>query len=352
MVSGFLVSYKSNLLSLSMRIFENHSLKAYNTFGIDCKATFFVLVYSISDLRKIYAEPEFFNLPKLILGGGSNLLLCGDFDGLVVQVDLKGIADLGNGLIKVQAGENWHEFVLWSLHHGYNGIENLSLIPGNTGAAPMQNIGAYGVELKEVFVELEAFHIASEEIHVFDHESCHFGYRESVFKNIHKGEYIILSVTLQLRNDGIINTKYGAITEVLNQRGIKNPGPKEVSEAVISIRQSKLPDPKEIGNSGSFFKNPVILKSTFEVIQKKYVEVPSYPVNGREVKVPAAWLIEKAGWKGKRIENYGVHEKQALVLVNYGGANGEDIHKLAQEIQSSVKEKFGVHLQMEVNVIK
>ncbi len=351
MVIGFLVSYKSNLLSLSMRILENHSLQAYNTFGIDYKADFFAVVKSVSELRKLLAEPEFLRLPKLFLGGGSNILLCGDYKGLVVHIDLKGIADLGNGLIKVQAGENWHEFVLWSLNHGYNGIENLSLIPGNTGAAPMQNIGAYGVELKEVFVELEAFHIASEEIHVFDRESCHFGYRESVFKNIHKGAYIILSVTLQLRNDGLVNTTYGVITEVLNQRGIDKPAPKEVSEAVISIRQSKLPDPKEIGNSGSFFKNPVILRATFEEIKKQYADVPSYPVNGREVKVPAAWLIEKAGWKGKRIENYGVHEKQALVLVNYGGAKGEDIYKLAQDIQSSVKVRFGIHLQMEVNVI-
>ena len=256
------------------------------------------------------------------MGGGSNILLCSDYDGLVVLIDLKGISDLGNGLIQVQAGENWHKFVLWSIQNGYNGIENLSLIPGNIGAAPIQNIGAYGVELKDVFIELKAFHIDSEEIHSFDRESCHFGYRESVFKNNHKGKYIILSVTLQLRKDGVVNTAYGPITEVLDQWSIHDPKPKEVSDAVISIRSSKLPDPKEIGNSGSFFKNPV------------------------------AWLIEKAGWKGKRIGNYGVHEKQALVLVNYGGANGQDIYKLAQDIQTSVKDKFGILLQMEVNVIR
>ena len=206
-----------------MRIFKNHSLKAYNTFKIDCKADFFVVVTSVLELRKILAEPDFLNLPKLFLGGGSNILFCRDFEGLVILIDLKGIYDIGDGNIKVQAGENWHEFVLWSIDNGYNGIENLSLIPGNIGAAPIQNIGAYGVELKDVFIELEAFHIDSEEIHSFDRESCHFGYRDSVFKNIHKGKYIILSVTLQLRKDGIVNTTYGPIVDVLDQMSIYNP---------------------------------------------------------------------------------------------------------------------------------
>ena len=335
-----------------MRIFKNHSLKAYNTFRIDCKAAFFAVVTSVSELKSILAKSDFLKLPKLFLGGGSNILLCRDFQGLVILIDLKGISDLGNGLIKVKAGENWHEFVLWSINNGYNGIENLSLIPGNIGAAPMQNIGAYGVELKDVFIELEAFHIDSEEIRSFDRESCHFAYRESVFKNIHKGKYIILSVTIQLREDGIVNTSYGPIAELLDQMSIYNPSPKDVSEAIISIRSSKLPNPKEIGNSGSFFKNPVIPISHFQDIKKEYADFPSYPVNNSEVKVPAAWLIEKTGWKGKRIGNYGVHDKQALVLVNYGGAKGKDIYKLAQDIQSSVKDKFDIHLQMEVNIIK
>jgi len=335
-----------------MQIFENHSLKTYNTFRIDCNAAFFAVVTSVSELRTILAIPDFLNLPKLFLGGGSNILLCRDYEGLVILIDFKGISDLGDGMIKVQAGENWHEFVLWSVNNGYNGIENLSLIPGNIGAAPMQNIGAYGVELKDVFIELEAFHIDSEEIHSFDRESCHFTYRESVFKNIHKGKYIILSVTIQLRKDGIVNTSYGSIVDVLDQMSIYKPSPKDVSEAIISIRSSKLPDPKEIGNSGSFFKNPVIPISRFQDIKKEYTDVPSYPVNDSEVKVPAAWLIEKTGWKGKRIGNCGVHNKQALVLVNYGGAKGKDIYKLAQDIQSSVKDKFGIPLQMEVNVIK
>ena len=246
----------------------------------------------------------------------------------------------------------WHQFVLWAIEKGWGGVENLSLIPGTVGAAPIQNIGAYGVELKDVFIELEAFHIDSEEIRSFDRESCHFAYRESVFKNIHKGKYIILSVTIQLREDGIVNTSYGPIAELLDQMSIYNPSPKDVSEAIISIRSSKLPNPKEIGNSGSFFKNPVIPISHFQDIKKEYADFPSYPVNNSEVKVPAAWLIEKTGWKGKRIGNYGVHDKQALVLVNYGGAKGKDIYKLAQDIQSSVKDKFDIHLQMEVNIIK
>ena len=335
-----------------MRIFENFSLKSYNTFGVDCKADYFAVVQSVSELRKLLAEPEFLSLPKLFLGGGSNILLCCDYKGLVIHVALEGITDLGNGLIKAQAGENWHEFVMWTLNHGYNGIENLSLIPGNVGTAPMQNIGAYGVELKDVFVELEAFHIKSEEIHVFDKTTCSFGYRESLFKNKRKGEFVILSVTLQLSKEGLVNTTYGAIKEVLYERRITEPSPKNVSEAVISIRQSKLPDPKDIGNSGSFFKNPVILKSTFEEIKKEYPEIPCYPVSDREVKVPAGWLIEKAGWKGKRIDDYGVHEKQALVLVNYDNAKGEDIYQLALEIQTSIKKKFDIHLHMEVNVIK
>ena len=335
-----------------MRIFENHSLKAYNTFGIDCNAAFFAVVTSVSELRKILTQPDFLYLPKLFLGGGSNILLCRDYEGLVILIDLKGISNLGDGMIKVQAGENWHEFVLWSINNGYNGIENLSLIPGKIGAAPIQNIGAYGVELKDVFIELEAFHIDSEEIRKFDRESCHFAYRESVFKNIHKGKFIILSVTIQLRKDGIVNTSYGPIADLLNKMSIYKPSPKDVSDVIISIRSSKLPNPNEIGNSGSFFKNPVIPISHFQDIKKKYADIPSYPVINSEVKVPAAWLIEKIGWKGKRIGNYGVHDKQALVLVNYGGAKGKEIYKLAQDIQSSVKDMFGITLQMEVNVIK
>ena len=334
-----------------MQVFENYSLKAYNTFGIDAYADYFVSVQSLTELREVLSDSNFKNLPHLVLGGGSNILLCSDYKGLVIHIDFRGIRELGNGLVSIQAGENWHELVMWSLERGYNGLENLSLIPGNVGTAPIQNIGAYGVELKDVFVELQAYHISSGEVHFFDAASCGFDYRDSVFKNVHRGAYIILSVTLQLRNDGIVNTSYGAISDVLAENNISSPSPKDVSDAVISIRSSKLPNPKEIGNSGSFFKNPVLSMSHFEVIQQEFSDVPSYPVNDNEVKVPVGWMIEKAGWKGKQFQSYGVHEKQALVLVNYGDATGQDIHELAQQIRASIKEKFGVDLEMEVNVI-
>ena len=335
-----------------MQVLENVSLKPYNTFGIECSARYFVIIKTSSDLRRIYAEPEFLSLPKLILGGGSNVLLCGNFNGLVLKIELQGVEVLVNDYVKVQAGENWHDFVLWSLENGFNGIENLSLIPGNVGTAPMQNIGAYGVELKDVFFELEAYHISSKEVHVFSKSQCEFGYRESVFKNIYKGQYIILSVTFKLAKDGLVTVNYGAIKQVLNDKNIENPSPKQVSDAVIFIRKSKLPDPVEIGNSGSFFKNPVILKTKFQKLQEQFPTIPSYPINDVEVKIPAGWLIEKVGWKGKVIDNYGVHKNQALVLVNYGGATGENILQLAMKIQESVKGLFSINLQMEVNIIK
>ena len=334
-----------------MQVQENVSLKPYNTFGLNSRARFFTVAKSASDLKEIYSDPAFSEVPKLILAGGSNVLLCVDFNGLVIKIDFKGIEEVGDGLIKVQAGENWHEFVLWSLEQGYNGIENLSLIPGSVGAAPMQNIGAYGVELKDVFIELEAFHIESEEIHVFSNTACEFGYRESIFKNVHKGKYIITSVLFKLSSNGVVNAEYGAISTILAENGVTKANPKQVSQAVISIRKSKLPDPIDIGNSGSFFKNPVILKSHFNSLIKTHPTIPSYPVNDIEVKVPAAWLIEKAGWKGKTFGAYGVHKNQALVLVNYGGAKGLDIYKLAKEIQTSISSVFSIDLQMEVNVV-
>jgi len=335
-----------------MQVLENVSLKPYNTFGIECSARYFVIIKTSSDLRRIYAEPEFLTLPKLILGGGSNVLLCGNFNGLVLKIELKGIEVLANDYVKVQAGENWHDFVLWSLENGFNGIENLSLIPGNVGTAPMQNIGAYGVELKDVFFELEAYHISSKEVHVFSKSQCEFGYRESVFKNIYKGQYIILSVTFKLAKDGLVTVNYGAIKQVLNDKNIENPSPNQVSDAVIFIRKSKLPDPVKIGNSGSFFKNPVISTLDFQKLKNRYSDIPSYPINDAEIKIPAGWLIEKTGWKGKLIDNYGVHKNQALVLVNYGGASGENILQLAVKIQESVKSLFAINLQMEVNIIK
>lgn len=339
-------------VSLNMQIFENISLKPYNTFGIDVKASYFARLESYSQLKSLLQNPKFKLLPLLVLGGGSNVLLCEDFNGLVIKIDTKGIQDLGAGIIKVQAGECWHDFVLWSLHNGYNGLENLSLIPGNVGTAPIQNIGAYGVELKNSFVELEAFDINHKEIRIFSNDDCEFGYRDSIFKNELKNKYIILSVTFKLQRDGIVNTDYGAITEVIKSRGIKNPIPKDVSEAVIFIRNSKIPDPSQIGNSGSFFKNPVISISHFTKIKSTYPNLPFYPVDDSVVKVPAGWLIEKTGWKGKRYGNYGVHHKQALVLVNYSDASGESLLSLANDIIESVNLQFNIRLEMEVNIIR
>ncbi len=339
-------------VSLNMKILKNISLKPYNTFGIDVKASYFARIESFSQLKSLLQNPKFKLLPLLVLGGGSNVLLCDDFNGLVIKIDTKGIEDLGNAIIKVQAGECWHDFVLWSLSNGFNGIENLSLIPGNVGTAPIQNIGAYGVELKSSFVELEAFDIDHKETRIFSKSECKFGYRDSIFKKQLKNKYIILSVTFKLQRDGIVNTDYGAISEVLKSRSIKNPKPKDVSEAVISIRNSKIPDPKQVGNSGSFFKNPIISKAHFSKIKSTYPNIPFYPIDDSVLKVPAAWLIEKTGWKGKRFANYGVHHKQALVLVNYSDASGESLFSLANDIIESVNHKFNIRLEMEVNIIR
>jgi UDP-N-acetylmuramate dehydrogenase len=334
-----------------MKILKNNCLKQYNTFGVKCKADFFVEVYSLNDIEKLYAKKEFESIPKLILGGGSNILLYEVFNGLVIKMSLSGINDCGNGIIKVAAGEKWHDFVLWTIDNGYNGLENLSLIPGSTGAAPMQNIGAYGVEIQDCFLELEAFHIYNNELLTFSKQDCHFGYRESIFKRSEKDNYIIISVTFQLKNDGLLNLEYGAINEVLAKRCISSPTPKDVSDAVISIRKSKLPDPIKIGNSGSFFKNPVISMTLFNSIKERWYDIPSYPAKHDFVKVPAGWLIEKAGWKGRRFSECGVHDNQALVLVNHGSATGQEIYKLAKMIQFSIFELFEINLQIEVNII-
>ena len=334
-----------------MKVLKNHSLRKYNTFGVECKTDLFIEVFSLDDIKNVFTNFEFESLPKLILGGGSNVLLFKDFKGLVIKISLLGVEDKGNGLIKVAAGENWHNLVIWSIENGYNGIENLSLIPGSVGAAPIQNIGAYGVEIKDYFVELEAFHIPSKSLHIFSNQDCQFGYRESIFKSFAKQDYIICSVTLKLKNDGILNLQYGDVLRVLNERSISSPSAKDLSNAIISIRQSKLPDPKDIGNSGSFFKNPIIPLTLFNAIKKKWLDIPSYPIQQNFVKVPAAWLIEKAGWKGKRYMECGVHNKQALVIVNYGSATGEQIFILAKKIKSSIYDMFEINLQVEVNII-
>lgn len=330
----------------------NKNLKEYNTFGISVKAEMFAVFSSIEELKQILS---FRNDKKiLVLGGGSNLLLTKDFDGLVIKNEIKRFEvieeTVSEVIVESGAGENWHEFVLNCIDKGFGGVENLSLIPGSVGASPMQNIGAYGVEIKDVFESLSAYHIKSGEIHYFDKTKCEFGYRESIFKNKVKGEYIILTVTFRLTKNPTINSSYGAINEQLKVMGIQVPTIKELSAAVIAIRQSKLPDPKIIGNAGSFFKNPTVEIALLEKIQENYPDIPNYPAeNGR--KLAAGWLIEKAGWKGRTFDNYGVHKLQALVLVNYGNCTGQEIFDLSSQIIQDVFEKFGVLLEREVNIL-
>ncbi len=338
-----------------MKLQSDYSLKAYNTFGIDAKAKLFVQFDSVEELQELLQMPELKHEEKLVLGGGSNVLFTKDFDGLVMLNAIKGIKVVGEDnkhiYVKAGSGEVWHNFVLYTLEHNLGGLENLSLIPGSVGAAPLQNIGAYGVELKDVFFELEAVELATGAIHTFDNESCQFGYRESVFKNKLKGQYIVTAVTFKLNKEHQINTSYGAITATLEEMKVQQPSIQDVSAAVCHIRSTKLPNPKEIGNAGSFFKNPEIPVSQFENLKAQFPDIPSYPISETTVKVPAGWLIEQCGWKGKVIENYGVHKNQALVLVNYGGANGDQVRQLAFDIIDSVDKKFGIRLHPEVNIL-
>jgi len=329
-------------------------LTPYNTFGIQAYAQEFARFNSVKELHQLVGSNREKQL--FILGGGSNILFTKDYNGLVLRNEILGKEVVketdSHVLIKAGAGENWHEFVLHCIDNNWGGIENLSLIPGSIGASPMQNIGAYGVEIKDVFHELEAYHIPSGEVKLFSHEECAFGYRESVFKRALKGQFVILNVTYQLtKNDHILKTTYGDIEAALNAQNVITPTIRAISDAVISIRQSKLPDPKVIGNAGSFFKNPVVPKSVVERIQKKYPTVPSYPIDEDHVKLPAGWLIDTAGWKGKRIKNHGVHSKQALVLVNYSDALGKEIYDLSTAILTDIQERFGVELEREVNIL-
>ncbi len=338
-----------------MTVQKNVQLKPFNTFGIEANAKYFVEVSSIKELQNILQNPDYQGIERLVLGGGSNLLLTKDFDGLVIKINIKGVEVLKendeNIWIKSGAGVVWHDLVMHCVKENYAGMENLSLIPGTVGAAPMQNIGAYGIEIKEVFEELEALEISTGKISIFDKQTCNFGYRESIFKHEAKGKYIILNVTFKLNKKPTFHVEYGAIKDTLAEMGITEPSIKTISEAVIHIRQSKLPNPAEIGNAGSFFKNPEIPKTQFEALKIVFPNIPSYPVNATIVKIPAGWLIEQAGWKGQRFGNVGVHVKQALVLVNYGGGKGEEIKELSQKIQASVKEKFGIQLSAEVNFV-
>lgn len=337
-----------------MELHKNYSLKTYNTFGINAYAKNFIAITTTTELAKVIQQNAGKKL--FILGGGSNMLLTQDIDALVIHINNKGVEvvqeDANSVHIKAMAGENWHEFVRHCIDNNYGGIENMSLIPGNVGTAPIQNIGAYGAEIKDTFVSCQAMNISTQKVVTFTKEECQFAYRESIFKNNLKGKYIITSVTFKLtKTNHNINIAYGDISKELTKNGITNPTIKDVSNAVIAIRQSKLPDPNELGNSGSFFKNPIVSKELFNKVYAQHPEMPHYIISDTEVKVPAGWLIEQSGFKGKRFGDAGVHKKQALVLVNYGTATGQEILALAKKIQTTVYENFGIAITTEVNII-
>jgi len=335
---------------------ENFSLKAHNTFGVDAKAKYFTEVHSTEELTETLNHFKTSTLPLLFLGGGSNILLTKDFEGLAIKLNLKGIHEgilnEDEVLVTAKAGENWHELVIFCLEKNYGGLENLSLIPGNVGTSPMQNIGAYGTEIKDTFVSCTVLNLENLQLETFNLEQCRFGYRDSVFKQEGKGKYVILDVAFKLtRKNHHIKTEYGAIQAELEHLGIEKPTIQDVSRAVINIRQSKLPDPKEIGNAGSFFKNPTISLLQFEQLKENFPQIPGY-ANGDLVKVPAGWLIEQCGWKGKQIGNVASHQLQALVIINAtGNATGKEIFDFSAMIIDSVNEKFGIELEREVNII-
>jgi len=334
-----------------MKIQYNISLKPYNTFGIDVIAKAFASFNSVDELKEGLSNSS----SALILGGGSNILFTQNFDGLVLKNELKGIEVVQETdehiYVKAAAGENWHQFVRHCVKNNFAGLENLSLIPGNCGASPMQNIGAYGVEIKDVFHQLEALHINEQSVEIFSAADCAFGYRESVFKRKYKNQFVILSVTYRLNKIPVFNTSYGAIEQELEKMDVKSVTIQSISQAVINIRSSKLPDPKDIGNAGSFFKNPTLPKAELERLQSIDPAIPFYKVDENQIKIPAGWLIENLGWKGYRKADAGCHSKQALVLVNYGNATGKEIYDLSEEILASVKQKFDIVLEREVNII-
>lgn len=338
-----------------IEIRENVSLKRLNTFGIEAIAKYYAEIKSINDLQELISNKIFIDSEKLIVGGGSNMLFTKDFDGLVLKNDLKGIEVIkeDDEFVEVRsaAGEVWHDFVMWCIGKNYGGLENLSLIPGCVGASPMQNIGAYGVEIKDVFSELEAHEITTGKKQTFNKAQCKFGYRESVFKHEQKNKFIITSVTFRLSKKPKVNTSYGAISSELETMGVKDPGIKDVSQAVINIRSSKLPDPKVIGNAGSFFKNPEVEKAIFQNLKIRFPGLVAYEMENGKYKLAAGWLIEKAGLKGYVDGNAAVHDKQALVLVNKGNATGSEVYALSEHVLQTVFSKFGIQLEREVNII-
>jgi len=340
-----------------MQVSKNISLKPYNTFSIDVRAARFAVFENIDEARELLKvqRPTTNAQAVLILGGGSNILFTQNINGLVLKNEISGIEkikeDNDHVYIKAGAGVNWHRLVIHCIENNWAGLENLSLIPGNVGASPMQNIGAYGIEIKDVFHELEAFHINDQQLLTFNVGDCEFGYRESVFKRKYKNEFIITSVTYRLNKIPVFNTSYGAIEQELEKMGIKELSIKAISQAVINIRSSKLPDPAQIGNAGSFFKNPEIEKSQYQQLKVTFPAIIGYDLPNGNVKLAAGWLIEQCGWKGYREGDAGCHNRQALVLVNYGNATGEQVYSLSEKIINSVKEKFNVILEREVNTI-
>jgi UDP-N-acetylmuramate dehydrogenase len=341
---------------MSVTIEQNINLKPYNTFHVEAFARFFVRIKSVDDIKWLIQQPVYKENKRFILGGGSNCVFVGNFNGLVIKIETRGIEVVQENneevLIKVASGEVWHDFVLHCLTKNWGGVENLSLIPGTVGAAPIQNIGAYGVEVKDLIERVDCIDLSNGAERSFINEECKFSYRESIFKHEWSKNIFISSVTLRLRTKNyLMNTSYVALKEQLNKQNITSPTIHDVSRCVIDIRRSKLPDPTQLGNAGSFFKNPVIDKQHLEKLQVSYPEIPNYQSDNQLVKVPAGWLIEKAGWKGKRFDHVGVHHQQALVIVNHNDAIGKDIYNLSQQIIDDVKEKFNISLTREVNII-
>ncbi len=339
----------------SIKVSKNISLKPYNTFGIDVKAKFFSEIKNELQLKKILTSHEFNSIPKLFIGGGSNILLTKDYEGLVLKISIPGIEIINEDeekvIVKAGAGVIWHDLVLYCITRNYGGIENLSLIPGTVGAAPIQNIGAYGEEIKDVFENLEGIFVESSNSAKFKKDECRFSYRDSVFKNKLKNKFIVTHISIRLNKNPVLNLEYGNIKAELEKMNYESIGIKEVSDVICRIRLDKLPDPAKIGNAGSFFKNPEITEEKFLQIKENNKDIIGYNLGNNKVKVPAGWLIENCGWKGKVIGNTGVHSKQALVLVNYGKATGQEILNLSKEIKESVFQKFGIELNEEVNII-
>ena len=338
-------------MSVSLPLQTGFSLHALNTFGIDVKTRYYLAVRSADELQAVFADEALLSLPRLMLGGGSNVLFLADFPGLVLHMCSKGMKKSGEDenhvYITAAAGEKWHEFVMWSLENGWGGLENLSLVPGTVGAAPVQNIGAYGAELKDCFHSLRAFDFQRGEVRVFERADCHFGYRKSIFRQEKDNRYVILDVTFALPKQWKANLSYPEVANTLSAAGNLTPSPMDVSRTITGIRQRKLPDTAVMGNAGSFFKNPTVSQATYDDLKRRHPHVPGYLQPDGHYRIAAGWLIDQCGWKGKTSGRAGVCETQALVLVNRGQATGEDVVRLSQAIQQDVKRCFDLWLEPE-----